>query len=58
MAVIGILHETLEISLQTVQGMFGRTSIDGFTTAWTPMYFGLGLRFLGTKSGNDLTLTA
>ncbi len=32
-----IMHGTHEISLPTVQAMFGH--IDGFTTAWTPMYF-------------------
>jgi hypothetical protein len=37
----GIMHGTHEMSLHTVQAMFG--SLDGFTAAWTPMYFGPGL---------------
>jgi hypothetical protein len=35
---VGILYGTHEISLQTVQQMFGQ--IDGFAAAWTPLYFG------------------
>ena len=38
--VVGILHGSHAVSLQTVQAMFGR--INGFATAWTPMYFGPG----------------
>ena len=38
--VVGILHGTHEISLRTVQRMFGQ--IDGFAAAWTPLYFGPG----------------
>jgi hypothetical protein len=36
--VTGIMHRKHEISLDTVRAMLGR--IDGFTAAWTPMYFG------------------
>ena len=38
--VVGILHGSHAVSLQTVQAMFGR--INGFATAWTPIYFGPG----------------
>jgi hypothetical protein len=36
--VTDIMHGPHETSLDTVRAMFG--SIDGFTAAWTPMYFG------------------
>jgi hypothetical protein len=37
-----ILHGTHEISLHTVQAMFGR--IDGFAADWKPITFGPGTR--------------
>jgi hypothetical protein len=38
--VVAILHGTHEISLQTVQALFGR--MEGLWTSWTPLYFGPG----------------
>jgi hypothetical protein len=38
--VTAILHGTHEISLHTVQAMFGR--IEGFWSAWKPLYYGPG----------------
>ena len=38
--VVAILHGTHEISLHTVQAMFGR--IKGFQSMWTPIFYGPG----------------
>ncbi len=38
--VVAILHGTHEISLHTIQAVFGR--IEGFWCSWTPIYIGPG----------------
>ena len=41
--VAAILHGTHEISLHTVQAMFGRS--EGLCTSWTPLYLGPGTQY-------------
>ena len=41
--VVALVHGTREISLSTVQAMFGRS--EGLWTSWTPLYFGPGTQY-------------